>query len=291
MIMDKLAVFVDVDGTLVNDLGTVPDSARSAIGAARANGHLVFLATGRSLCELWPEIHSVGFDGIIAAAGGYVEHNGQVLHHQSFPPADVAKIARWFTDHGIDYLLEANAGLYGSPGIRTRLRELVIDPVTDSDMRAQMERGFAGFMNAIIPGDGTSRDDINKMLFLGSDTPLAVIAAQFADSYEVISATIPLFGPNSGELAMRGVHKAAAIELLINHLGIAQSRTVAFGDGPNDLEMLGYVATGVAMGNAYPPVKAVADHVTGAVDEHGLHDGFVTHGLIPGPYWADRPLS
>lgn len=288
--MDRKAVFVDVDGTLVNDLGVVPDSARAAIGAARAGGHLVFLATGRSLCELWPEIHSVGFDGIIAAAGGYVEHQGQVLHHQSIPATDVAMIAEWFTSRGIGYLLEANAGLFGSPGIRTRLRELVLDPVTDSDMRAQLERGFAGFIHAIIPGDGTSRTDINKLLFLGSDTPIGIIAEQFADAYDVIPATIPIFGPNSGELAMRGVHKAAAIELLIDHLGIAQEQTVAFGDGPNDLEMLGYVATGVAMGNAHPPVKQAASYVTGAVDDHGLHDGFVAHGLIPGPNWADRQL-
>ena len=53
--MTRKAVFLDVDGTLLNDRGLVPVSARAAVAAARASGHLVFLCTGRSLPELWPK--------------------------------------------------------------------------------------------------------------------------------------------------------------------------------------------------------------------------------------------
>ena len=57
------AVFLDVDGTLVNEGGLVPESAQRAVREARANGHRVFLCTGRSPAELWPQIRDIGFDG------------------------------------------------------------------------------------------------------------------------------------------------------------------------------------------------------------------------------------
>ncbi|HET9127699.1 MAG TPA: HAD hydrolase family protein, partial [Propionibacteriaceae bacterium] len=71
--MTPRSVFLDVDGTLVDETGQIPESARGAVREARANGHRVFLCTGRSLAELWPEILDIGFDGLVAAAGAYVE--------------------------------------------------------------------------------------------------------------------------------------------------------------------------------------------------------------------------
>ena len=50
--MTRKAVFVDVDGTLIDDYGQVPESAARAVREARTNGHLVFLCTGRSMVEL-----------------------------------------------------------------------------------------------------------------------------------------------------------------------------------------------------------------------------------------------
>ncbi|MCA0295052.1 MAG: HAD hydrolase family protein [Actinobacteria bacterium] len=63
-----------MDGTLVGSDGRVPASAARAIWEARAAGR--FLGTGRSLVELWPSILSVGFDGVVAASGSYVEVGG-----------------------------------------------------------------------------------------------------------------------------------------------------------------------------------------------------------------------
>ena len=71
--MIRRAVFLDVDGTLVDYSGRIPASARHAVRAARANGHLVFLCTGRSRSELWPDVTDIGFDGLVGGAGAYVE--------------------------------------------------------------------------------------------------------------------------------------------------------------------------------------------------------------------------
>jgi len=67
-----------------------------------------------------------------------------------------------------------------------------------------------------------------------------------------------------------GVSKGSALELLRRRLEVEPMHTVAVGDQRNDLEMLQWAARGVAMGNAPEEVKAVADEVTGHVDDDGL---------------------
>ena len=60
------------------------------------------------------------------------------------------------------------------------------------------------------------------------------------------------------------------MQKLLDFLQVDKADTIAFGDGYNDLEMLGFVDTGVAMGNAVEELKAVADYVTDAVDRDGI---------------------
>ena len=62
-------VFIDVDGTLVNYDGTLPDSAVEAIRQARKNGHRVYISTGRSRAEVYQEIWDIGLDGMIGGNG------------------------------------------------------------------------------------------------------------------------------------------------------------------------------------------------------------------------------
>ncbi len=129
-----------VDGTFVDDRGVVPPGARTAVVAARANGHEVFSCTGRSMAELWDEIVAPGFDVVIASAGGYVEYEGEVLLHRSVPVADVHRVVGFSDRPGVDHNLEANSGLFGSRHARERLRDLMFGGVTDEDVLAESPR-------------------------------------------------------------------------------------------------------------------------------------------------------
>jgi len=278
--MNRRAVFLDVDGTLVNERGLIPGSARRAVREARANGHFVFLCTGRSTPALWPDLLDVGFDGIIAAAGGYIEHAGSVIAHRTVPVGDLRRAVAYLSGNGIEYLLESNSGIYGSANSLVLLHEAFFGSVSDAAELALLQGGNAGFVKSIIVDGDHERADINKILFLQSETTLDTIRAEFAGIFDVVPASVHALGANSGELALAGVNKALAIEVLISYLGIARTDTIAFGDGFNDLEMLAYVQTGVAMGSANQQVLDVADDVTGSPDEDGIHAGFVKHGLI-----------
>ena len=58
-----MIVFIDVDGTLVDYENHLPDSAVQAIRRARANGHRVYICTGRSKAEVYENIWNIGLDG------------------------------------------------------------------------------------------------------------------------------------------------------------------------------------------------------------------------------------
>ena len=66
----------------------------------------------------------------------------------------------------------------------------------------------------------------------------------------------------------------------IAYAGIAKEDTIAFGDGPNDFDMIEYAAVGVAMGNAVEGLKSRADLITKGIDEDGIAHALHTLGLI-----------
>ncbi|SDX67312.1 haloacid dehalogenase-like hydrolase [Geodermatophilus africanus] len=101
--MGRKAVFLDVDGTFVNDRGVVPPSARKAVVAARANGHEVFLCTGLSMAELRGEIVEPGFDGVIASAVLGTSLRLPAPHHSDGVPEAASRAprrreSRWLGD-------------------------------------------------------------------------------------------------------------------------------------------------------------------------------------------------
>lgn len=98
-----------------------------------------------------------------------------------------------------------------------------------------------------------------------------------AEDFLALTERIGLHGVNYAvgfsawlDLNPEGVSKGSALEILRRQLEVDPRHTVAVGDQRNDLEMLQWAARGVAMGNAPDEVKAVADEVTGDVDEAGL---------------------
>ena len=86
----------------------------------------------------------------------------------------------------------------------------------------------------------------------------------------------PLFA----DIIARGNSKSTGIDKVLEYFDINLKDTMAFGDGGNDIPMLKHVATGIAMGNAEPHVKAVADYVTTSVDEDGIANALKHFGLI-----------
>lgn len=114
--MKQKLIFLDIDGTLLppGEM-TVPASAVEAIRQARANGHKVFLCTGRNLRMTKPLL-AYGFDGFVCSAGGYVGCDGKILVDLPMEPAQVEGLREVLGRAGAECTLEARDDTYG--GIR-----------------------------------------------------------------------------------------------------------------------------------------------------------------------------
>ena len=280
--LDKKIIFLDVDGTLCNDKGLVPESAAIAAKKARKNGHLVYLCTGRSKAEIYDFIMDIGFDGIIGAGGGFVEVEGEMLFHKKVSSENVKHLVDFFNKNNVNFYIESNGGLYASKNLIPQLERCIYGDVeNDPEAIYRKENDPDHFINALIIGENLYRDDVNKACFLEPENiSFNVIKKEFENEFEIIHCTVPMFGEDSGELGVPGVHKATAIEELLNHLNIDKSQTIAFGDGLNDIEMFNYCELGIAMGNAKQGLKDIAGEITDTHDEGGIYNSFKKHGLI-----------
>lgn len=283
--MSKKIIFFDVDGTLVDVRPAreyIPESTIKAVQKTREQGNLCFLCTGRSKAEIYSHILEVGFDGIIGAGGGFVEIGDEMLYHKKVSQTAINHVVDYFAEHGFDYYIESNGGLYASQHLIPRLEFIMYgDLKNDPEARRIKKESPSHFIPSLKEGFDLHRDDVNKICFLEKDgIPFTTIQAEFEKEFNVIHCTVPAFGEQSGELSVPGVNKASAIDTLIKHLGIPQENTYAFGDGLNDLDMLEYCQYGIAVGNAKQGLKDIADEVTEDIAEDGIYNSMKKHGLI-----------
>lgn len=274
-------LFIDVDGTLLTYENRLPDSAAAAVRAARAAGHRVYLCTGRSRAEVPDQLWDLGVDGLIGGNGSYIELAGTVLHHDHLSREQTRAITNWLTQLGRVFYLEANSGLFGSPGFIEVVRPVIrqyaaLKGATDS-ATLEPEEAFHG----LVMGGDLDRDDVNKISYVISDpADPARAAAAFP---ELKTGTWGGRGSDAlfGDLAAPGTHKAAAMGMVLSHFGVDASQAVAFGDAAIDADIIEAAGIGVALGNSPADLKAIADLVAPDVEDDGLASAFVTLGLVP----------
>lgn len=266
----KKIIFIDVDGTLVKEDQSLPLKNIEAVQRARANGHKVFLSTGRSKAEIFENILAIGFDGYICAGGGYAEVDSKTLFHKKVSTDDVKHLVDYFNANEVDFYLESNGGLFASEHCLAHIMKV-------AGVTRKEDHPFA---NALIEHADLYRDDINKVCFMQSKLPFQRIQEEFKDRFQVLHCTIPIFGKDSGELAVPGVNKHLAIEKVLAYLHMDQQQTIAIGDGMNDKEMLEFCKVGIAMGNAHEGLKKIADDITDDIEDDGFYKAFEKYQLI-----------
>lgn len=256
-------------------------SAIEAIRQARANGHLVFICTGRSRAEVYPEIWDIGLDGMIGGNGSYVEYHNEVIMHQTISYENCVKIVDWLHTKGLEFYLESNSGLYGSEEFETKA-EPVIREYSKRKGREYSKLTVKDVFPDMIFGGGLYRNDLNKVSYiLNSYQDYIDTRNQFKDLQNGTwggAGETALFG----DIGVRDITKAHAIDVLLKHIGATKEQTIAFGDAKIDIPMLEYCSYGVAMGNGGDEIKKVADYVTDEVDADGLKNAFIKLELIKG---------
>ena len=279
--MSKI-IFLDVDVTIVDYDNHIPNSARQAIRKARENGHLVYVCTGRSKAEMPDDIWNIGFDGMIGGNGSYVEHKGQILQHQLIPYETAKRAVDWLESRGLEFYLESNNGLFASRNFREAarptLRAYALGKGASEEQVLHMEAEDA--LHGLVYGGELYRDDLNKISFILHSYQ------DHLDSKEAFpelkAGTWGGRGEEAlfGDLGVKDIHKAYAVDVILQHLGANREDTIAFGDAKVDIPMLEACQIGVAMGNGGPEILAMADLITDDVREDGLYKAFEKLGLL-----------
>lgn len=279
--MSKI-IFLDVDGTLINYEGKLPDSAREAVKKARANGHRVYICTGCSKAEIMQR--DLGeLDGMIGGNGAYVEDHETVVMHQGLTKDQVKHIVDWCNDRHLGFYLESNSGMYCNDymleqGPSTMVKYAQGKGADSGQAQAMAQSFVGGFL--LAHGDDLYRDDVNKISFILSSYQDHLDSKKEFPTLEANTwggrGELALFG----DLGPTGITKRHAIEVLLEYLHADVKDTVSFGDAKIDLSMFECCAYNVAMGNGGEEIRAAADYVTTDVDEDGLHHAFQYLGVI-----------
>lgn len=272
--MNKL-IFLDVDGTLCDTSGVIPNSAKTAINKARQNGNMVYLSTGRSKSSINNQILDIGFDGMVASAGAYVESEGEVLFHKSLDKAVSDKLIGFFKRNNIEYILETTDGIYTAPEHIDKLNAIFGD-LNMAD--AKKSDSYIGEIN--ISDNIEKVEGVNKVVYFNSPVSIDKMQKELGDELLILASSIDFKGNNSGEISDRRINKSTGIQILLDNMGKTKEAVIAYGDGMNDIEMIRLAGLGIAMGNASEQLKKSADEVCDTVLNDGIYKSFEKHGLI-----------
>ncbi|MGM1429796.1 Cof-type HAD-IIB family hydrolase [Sphingobacterium lactis] len=245
------AVFFDIDGTLLSfKTHEVPASTIEAINQLQQKGIKTILSTGRSINSI-DHIKFLDFDGFITFNGGYcLTKDLEILHKQTIDKRDIESVLAYAKKQPLSFSFMSE-------------QEITIHDVTPEIA------GMYAHLNLPVPKlvDMETVDTssiLQTNIFLGPDQEAQFMSEVMPNS--LASRWTPLFA----DVNPMGLSKKVGIDIFCKHFGIDLENTMAFGDGGNDITMLKHVHLGVAMGNANPEVKAIADYVTDDVDNDGI---------------------
>lgn len=269
--MEQKLIFLDIDGTLLPPGGTVHPAVEEGIKKARANGHKIFICTGRSHKGLPEELKGVEMDGVIGSAGSDIWIGGKNIHRASLDVKLIQKACQVLAGMDCIYMLEGYDGVY----VSEKGREILLEEgprANDNPELARWKEFFRRRKNVLNIRDwepGTV--PIPKVTFIlwGKEDVEHLYKALQDDFYIAIFPQI--FGNlHNGELISKTDNKGTAIRLTAEYLRADISQTIAFGDSMNDYQMIEAAGYGVVMENGDEKLKAIADQVCESVDEDGV---------------------
>lgn len=244
-------VALDIDGTIVDHAGLLPDDVRDAVALVVAAGVPVVLTTGRS----WHATQPI-FDALGLPAGPAVASNGAVT--VSYPPLELTDVITFNPSDVIERVLaEHPTASLAAEVVGQGYRVSRYFP--DGDLYGAIE---------LVSVADLAADDVTRIVARDPDAT----DAEFIELAERLGLHgVSYFVGWSAwlDIAPAGVNKATALAEVAAGLGVAQADVLAIGDGRNDIEMITWAGRGVAVGDASAEVARSADHVTGTFASGG----------------------
>lgn len=251
------AVACDLDRTLIGEDAKLSPRTIEAIARVRAAGIPFVVVTGRMVRSVRPYLEAARVeDPVVCYQGAVVADSatGEFLRHVPIP-LDLAREAlAAFEDEG------AHVNCYVGD-------ELYVAEVNE------YARRYADFQSIPVTPVGRLADWLDepptKLVAVAEPERVAELQATLRARFGgrlYVSTSLPIFL----ELASPDVSKGSGMEFVAERLGFDAARAIAFGDGENDVELLEWAGYGIAVTDAHPRLKAVADWSCPGPSESGV---------------------
>ena len=262
----KKAVFFDIDGTIWDEKQRIPDSAREAFRLLKEQGHYLFISSGRTRIFIPDEsLMPLGFDGVLAGCGTYVEFQGEERFYYQIPLEEIQRTNDFLRQIGAAYVLEGRHLIYLDA---ERFPE-------DSVFPRGLEQMLGEKMVRVTGNESSLEVSKFCVNYLKEQNIQRELEQEIGKNYTIIHR-----GGDFMEVVPKGYNKATGIQAVCEILGVAHEDTYSFGDSTNDLDMLEYTAHSIAMGDGMQQAKDAAEYVTAALWEDGIYQGCKHDGLI-----------
>jgi len=274
MVTTPKAIFLDMDGTILNRQNRVSMETKETIDRLRKQGIYVFIATGRAFDEI-AELVPDGFevDGFITSNGmaGYV--GKEMVFKHSLSLELVHTIIEKAREHRVYYELFP----YNSARVTLKQdQEYVLNEIKDPkpedvEINEWLSRKKA-IQEEIDWKDRVEGSEFSKFYFFARTT---THINAFKDELENLKQDTDFSTSTSShhnvEVMVANVNKATGIQQMLKHFGLSSDGILAIGDSNNDLPMFQFVSYAVAMKNAGDHIKDVVDDVTEyTCDDNGV---------------------
>ena len=260
-------IALDLDGTLLNsDKKLTAGNLAALERAARAGVHIV-PTTGRfygGMPEFIRELPFIRY--VITINGAQVAdlQTGQVIYRAELPAGQAVGLMQYLDTLPVIYDCYMNNDAFMTAALKGRVDEMVSSPHYKKMVREL--RKPVPELKQFIREQGS---DVQKVQFFTNQPQLRLdlmeqLPMRFRDI--IVSSSVV----DNVEINQIHANKGEALLALAAHLGVAREETMSFGDGLNDLSMIRDAGIGVAMANACPEVKELADEITLSCDEDGV---------------------
>ena len=264
------AILLDIDGTLTNDQKRITPRTQEALLSAQDKGVVLVLASGRAdmgLTGFADKLDMGRHNGVFVCFNGAKAKNyqtGEVYFQQTLTVDQGRRVLAHMHEFDVCPIYDKGAYMYAENAFFSIERDGAPWLV------AEYEAHNNNYLLCEVADNATFLDwEVNKILVAGQPEYLQEHWRQMAAPFEGELSSM-FTAPFYYEFTPLGVDKTRALATTFAQLGIEPSQTIAFGDAQNDLTMLQWAGTGVAMGNAVDEVKAAADEVTLGNNEDGI---------------------
>ncbi|MNB81897.1 Sugar phosphatase YidA [compost metagenome] len=250
-------IAIDIDDTLINDDKEVTPATQKALEAAVAAGVVVTLATGRAYASAQAIARQTGLNvPIITYQGALVKNllDEKVLYERYVPQDAVRKLFEYCIEHNLHLQTYIDDKLYSREE-----NQKLIDYAALNKTQYYIEPDWKKLLDYQTP----------KLLIIDDPDFLDELAPKL---HELLGEEVHITKskPHFLEIMHKEGTKGLALEFLADYFKCDLSQTIAVGDSWNDHEMLETAGLGVAMANAIPALKEIANYVTASNNEDGV---------------------